>query len=154
MASPHRAPSAASDGVLLLRAMAWCRPVRPSATTPAVPRAARRSRPARRSANIEVLAGVLKNPGHAERTNDEMAPASTRATVRAPTKWMPAGLAHDNKYVAHTTYPNSTSPTQPLTLALYPNPNPSPTLTLTLTTTIKTLVTQEKRILSLVFNER
>ena len=48
-----------------------------------------------------------------ERTNDKMAPTSTRATARAPTKWMPAGLAHDDKYVAHTTYPNSTSPTQP-----------------------------------------
>ena len=56
-----------------------------------------------------------------ERTNDEMAPASTRATVRAPTKWMPAGLAHDDKYVAHTTYPNSTTPNptaNPRSLAL------------------------------------
>jgi hypothetical protein len=40
---------------------------------------------------------VLKNPGQGERTHDEMAPASTRATARAPTKWMPAGLAHDDK---------------------------------------------------------
>ena len=56
-----------------------------------------------------------------ERTNDEMAPASTRATARAPTKWMPAGLAHDDKYVAHTTYPNSTTPNptaNPRSLAL------------------------------------
>ena len=35
------------------------------------------------------------------RQHKEMLSATTRAPTRAPTKWMPAGLAHDDKYIAH-----------------------------------------------------
>ena len=78
------------------------------------------------------------------RQHKEMLSATTRAPTRAPTKWMPAGLAHDDKYIAHhlplplpcpALVP--TAPTLPGQPALGASASPATTLaTLTTLTTL------------------